>query len=121
METQKPKFAETLLEVLRENQKTLNHVIMLSGNSVPESNGYQKEYATQSQIESNGHSGVSIQEVLEKMSELIELNKVTLQTIDLLDKRIKRLHFAIESKSESQNQSTEESLPEEHAEEYVEG
>src|SRR3989338_8856358 len=93
---EKSNFAETLLEVLKENQRTLNHVIRLSG-SVEEVPEQSKQHQSQtSPIQSNGHSSVSISEVLEKMSELIELNKVTLQTIDLLDKRIKRLHSTID-------------------------
>ncbi len=109
-------FADILLEVLKENQKTLNHVIRLSGDSqqVLELSTQQKQIQSQVAPVSNGHSSVSIDEVLEKMSELIELNKVTLQTIDLLDKRIKRLHSVIDEKFSVQSQpSVKEDLIEE--------
>ena len=60
------------MEVLKENQRTLNHVIRLSG-SVEEVPEQSKQHQSQtSPIQSNGHSSVSISEVLEKMSELLD-------------------------------------------------
>ena len=115
MET-KSKFAENLLEVLKENQKTLNHVIRLSGEPVEEP--MQKLYQPPANGSAVG-SSVTISEVLEKMAELIELNKVTLQTIDLLDKRIKRLHSILDLQMAKSQPYAEEKPVEEQAEEYT--
>ncbi len=81
--------ADGLFEFLRENQKTVSHVLKLSMENEPAT-----QYKQQ-MMQATG--GVTVSEVLEKMSELIELNKVTLQTIDLLDKRVKRLHTFVSS------------------------
>ncbi len=82
---------EALLEFLKENQKTVSHVLKLSS--------MENEYTYPKQQENfrQASSGISVEVVLEKMSELIELNKVTLQTIDLLDKRVKRMHTFMSS------------------------
>jgi len=86
---EKPRISESLLEFLKENQKTVNHVLRLSsGEEMPYH--YPKPQVHQTTSSNNGSASLSA--VLEKMSELIELNKVTLQTIDLLDKRIKRMY-----------------------------
>lgn len=84
---EKSRISESLLEFLKENQKTVNKVITLSSGDQDSQHQYPRQAAA------NQPTSVSLSEVLEKMSELIELNKVTLQTIDLLDKRIKRMHM----------------------------
>lgn len=110
MEAQKSRMAESLLEVLKENQKTVNQIIKFSSEDASDGrNRSEDRFPTEGQeysrpqtqqqtiqqsMQPNGLE-TRIVEVLEKMSELIELNKVTLQTIDLLDKRIKRLHTSV--------------------------
>ncbi len=89
-------MSESLLEFLRENQKTVNHVIRMSMDRQTEEAKPQMQ-----NLEPYMKGEANISEILEKMSELIELNRVTLQTIDLLDKRIKRLHMFISEKMEA--------------------
>lgn len=117
MEAQKSRMAESLLDVLKENQKTVNQIIKFSSEDASDGRNRssdrfptdEQEYSrpqTQQQtiqqsMQPNGLE-TRIIEVLEKMSELIELNKVTLQTIDLLDKRIKRLHTSVTESLEKQ-------------------
>ena len=102
MENQKTKMAESLTEFLRENQKTVSQVIKMSVE--------QEEPKASMNLEPYMKGDTNISEILEKMSELIELNRVTLQTIDLLDKRIKRLHGFVMEKMDSQS-AVRESVP----------
>ena len=81
-------MVESLLEYLKENQKTVNSLIRLSSGNAQESRSI-KEY-TSTEVPEN-----KISILLDKLLELIELNKLTLETIDLLDKRVKRLHSVI--------------------------
>ena len=106
---EKPRLSETLLEFLKENQRTVNQVIKLSSEQEP-----QQQYPKQQP----SPNGVSLSEVLEKMTELIELNKVTLQTIDLLDKRVKRMYIYMSSELSkiAKPQMKEEQIPQEEGE-----
>ncbi len=98
---------ESLLEYLKENQKTANQIIRLCS-------AEQEQQPPKIQPPSNG---LTFSEVLEKMTELIELNKVTLQTIDLLDKRVKRLYTYMSSEISKMSKVREqEEVPTEEGE-----
>ncbi len=98
MENSKSKLVENLFEYLKENQKTTNQLIRLSTqDEVHQITDYTRQDATENKT-------ISI--LLDRLSELIELNKLTLQTIDLLDKRVKRLHSAI-SQGSAQSETIE--------------